>query len=96
MNEAIKLKANKDEIKNALLFLEGKMKEIVMVLADFQRKNIEVIGSKQMLQCLSCDYPYFDEKLSRKENHPSSTPQHRCNTARTMKSRKTKLLKTEK
>ena len=94
MNEGLRMKANKDEIRKAFLFLEGKIKEIVVVLADFQRKNIEVIGSKQLMQCLSCDYPYFDEKINAKENNYTSTPIPRCNTARTMKSRKTKLLRT--
>lgn len=43
------------------MFIEEKIKEIIMLIADMQNRSKKVVASKRILQCLMCDENFFEE-----------------------------------
>lgn len=55
LHEHLTDKADKDEIKRALIFLEDKVKEIVVLIAHGQIDEKNGALSRIPFKCLSCD-----------------------------------------
>jgi hypothetical protein len=48
-------KSDKLEVKKALLFLEAKLKEVVLVLSEEEAHEKDALLTKKQLKCASCD-----------------------------------------
>lgn len=55
INEMIYLKSDKLEVKKALLFLEAKIKEIILVISEDEENEKDALLTKKQLKCISCD-----------------------------------------
>ena len=55
VGESVSQKADKEEIKRAFLFVQDKIKEIVMIIADDIHNEKEGAGKRIPFKCLSCD-----------------------------------------
>lgn len=55
INEMILVKSDKIEVKKALLFLEAKIKEIILVISEDQESEKDALLTKKQLKCISCD-----------------------------------------
>lgn len=55
MAEALGQKADKTEVKRGLTFLEDKLKEVIIVLAEEKSYNKDSAVKKGAFKCLSCD-----------------------------------------
>lgn len=55
MNELIFLKSDKIEVKKALLFLQSKIKEIILVISEDQENQKDALLTKKQIKCISCD-----------------------------------------
>jgi len=83
LNEFIIEKAEKTEVKKGLAFLEEKIKEIIIVLAEERGSGQDGALKKTPFKCLSCDR---DLEIDRSEVQPKMTPKEnqanltRCNT----------------
>lgn len=55
INELIYLKSDKLEVKKALLFLESKIKEIILVISEDEETEKDALLTKKQLKCISCD-----------------------------------------
>ena len=55
INDLIYLKSDKLEVKKALLFLESKIKEIILVISEDQENEKDALLTKKQLKCISCD-----------------------------------------
>lgn len=49
------LKSDKLEVKKALLFLESKIKEIILVISEDEEIEKDALLTKKQLKCISCD-----------------------------------------
>lgn len=83
LNEFIIEKAEKTEVKKGLAFLEEKIKEIIIVLAEERGSTTDGALKKAPYKCLSCDK---DLEIDRSEAQPRLTPKEsvanltRCST----------------
>lgn len=55
INDLIYLKSDKLEVKKALLFLESKIKEIILVISEDEENEKDALLTKKQLKCISCD-----------------------------------------
>lgn len=55
INEMIYLKSDKLEVKKALLFLEAKIKEIILVISEDEENEKDALLTKKQLKCISCN-----------------------------------------
>lgn len=55
LSESLSQKADKEEIKKAFQFIEDKIKEIVVIIADDTQQEKDGAGRKLPFKCLSCD-----------------------------------------
>jgi hypothetical protein len=55
INDFIYLKSDKLEVKKALLFLESKIKEIILVISEDEENQKDALLTKKQLKCISCD-----------------------------------------
>lgn len=55
VTESLSEKADKEEIKRAFQFVEDKMKEIIMIIADDIHHEKEGAAKRLPFKCLSCD-----------------------------------------
>ena len=55
INEMIYLKSDKLEVKKALLFLQSKIKEIILVISEDEENEKDALLTKKQLKCISCD-----------------------------------------
>ena len=55
VHEAIYLKSDKLEVKKALLFLESKIKEIILVISEDEENEKDALLTKKQVKCISCD-----------------------------------------
>jgi hypothetical protein len=51
----IYLKSDKLEVKKALLFLESKIKEIILVISEDEENEKDALLTKKPIKCISCD-----------------------------------------
>lgn len=55
ISEQIILKSDKVEVKKALLFLESKIKEIILVISEEEENERDALITKKQIKCISCD-----------------------------------------
>ena len=55
VHDAIYLKSDKLEVKKALLFLESKIKEIILVISEDEESEKDALLTKKQIKCMSCD-----------------------------------------
>jgi hypothetical protein len=53
--EQIALKSDKLEVKKALLFLEAKIKEIILVISEDEENEKDALLTRKQLRCIACD-----------------------------------------
>ena len=49
------MKSDKIEVKKALLFLEAKIKEIILVISEDEENEKDALLTKKQIKCISCD-----------------------------------------
>jgi hypothetical protein len=84
MGEALGEKADKTDVKRGLTFMEEKLKEVIIVLAEEKSYNKDSAVKKGAFKCLSCDKelegspsePCLPPRLPR-----DSTTSARCSTS---------------
>lgn len=55
ITEQLLLKSDKLEVKKALLFLESKIKEIILVISEDEENERDALITKKQIKCISCD-----------------------------------------
>ena len=55
INDVLFQKSDKLEVKKALLFLESKIKEIILVISEDQENEKDALLTKKQIKCISCD-----------------------------------------
>ena len=55
INDLLYLKSDKLEVKKALLFLESKIKEIILVISEDEENEKDALLTKKQVKCISCD-----------------------------------------
>lgn len=55
ISEQLILKSEKLEVKKALLFLESKIKEIILVISEDEENERDALITKKQIKCISCD-----------------------------------------
>ena len=53
--EQVLLKSDKLQVKKALLFLESKIKEIILVISEDEQNEKDALITKKQIKCISCD-----------------------------------------
>ena len=67
LTEQLLLKSDKLEVKKALLFLESKIKEIILVISEDEQNERDALITKKQIKCISCDKDI--EKFMGTANH---------------------------
>ena len=55
ISELLSSKCDKLEVKKALLFIEAKLKEIILVISEDEENEKEALLTKKNVKCISCD-----------------------------------------
>lgn len=53
--EFLNTKCEKLEVKKALLFIESKLKEIILVISEDEENEKDALLTKKNIKCISCD-----------------------------------------
>jgi len=53
--EQLVMKSDKLEVKKALLFVESKIKEIILVISEDEENEKDALITKKQIKCMSCD-----------------------------------------
>jgi hypothetical protein len=53
--EFLNTKCEKLEVKKALLFIESKIKEIILVISEDEEAEKDALLTKKNIKCISCD-----------------------------------------
>lgn len=55
LHEFLSTKCEKLEVKKALLFIESKIKEIILVISEDEENEKDALLTKKNVKCISCD-----------------------------------------
>ena len=63
LTNMIHTKADKVEVKKALVFLESKLKEVILIISNEECNEKDALLTKKPIKCISCDSEVGDHKF---------------------------------